>query len=94
MVAAHSLVSMLVTLAQLSLSTALSMAVVVVVVVVADAVGLTRVVILLKRVGGGGIVSRVVGSFANIFAGGNTPQGTMCARSQRSPLRVTARHRC
>ena len=38
----------------------------VVVVVVMDGVGLTEVVILLERVGGGGIV----GSFATIFPGG------------------------
>ncbi len=41
------------------------MAVVVVVVVVADGVGLTGVVILLERTGGGGIV----GSFATILLG-------------------------
>ena len=42
------------------------MAVIVVVVVVADGVGLTGVVILLERIGGGG----VVGSFATILRGG------------------------
>ena len=40
------------------------------VVVLADAVGLTGVVILLTRVGGGGVVGGVVGSFATILPGG------------------------
>ena len=67
---AHLLVSTLATWARLSSSTALSMAMVVVVVVVVDVVCLTGVVIFLERVGGGGVVGGVVGSFATILPGG------------------------
>ncbi len=63
----------------------------VVVVVAVDAVSLTGVVILLKRVGGSGIVD----SFATILPGGILfAQGIACAHGQRLLLQVTARRSC
>jgi hypothetical protein len=87
-VAAHLLVTMLAIWAQFSSSSAVL--VMAVVVVVADAVSITGVVILLKHVGGGGVVC----SFATILPGGNTPRGTACAHKQRLLLQVTARRSC